>query len=100
MQLFKSVAERGKWSSWFTEAYTAYKAGDIETALIKYYVLAELGYEAAQSNVAYILDKGNILIHVMGNKSTWLVLMTCTSPVLHYDIQRAHLNALKAVLDY
>ena len=60
-QLFKSVAERGRWSSWFTEAYAAYKAGNIDTALIKYYLLAELGYEAAQSNVAYILEKGNAL---------------------------------------
>ncbi len=58
LQLFKSVAERGKWSYLFTDAYVAYKAGDIETALLKYYLLAELGYEAAQSNVAYILDKG------------------------------------------
>lgn len=42
----------------FMDAYDAYKAGDIETALFKYYLLAELGYEVAQSNVAYILDKG------------------------------------------
>ena len=39
-------------------AYDAYKAGNFDTALIKYYLLAELGYEAAQSNVAYILEKG------------------------------------------
>ena len=43
----------------FMDAYDAYKAGDLETALLKYYLLAELGYEVAQSNVAYILDKGN-----------------------------------------
>ena len=40
------------------DAHDAYKNGDLKTALIKYYFLAELGYEVAQSNVAYILDKG------------------------------------------
>ena len=45
----------------FMDAYDAYKAGDLETALLKYYLLAELGYEVAQSNVAYILDKGEFL---------------------------------------
>ena len=45
----------------FMDAYDAHKAGDLETALLKYYLLAELGYEVAQSNVAYILDKGEFL---------------------------------------
>ena len=40
------------------EAHEAYKAGNTETALLKYAMLAELGYEVAQSNVAYILDHG------------------------------------------
>jgi len=59
-ELFKNVAERGKWSTMFMDAYDAYKAGDLEKALLKYYLLAELGYEVAQSNVAYILDKGDV----------------------------------------
>ena len=42
----------------FMDAHDAYKNGDLKTALMKYYYLAELGYEVAQSNVAYILDKG------------------------------------------
>lgn len=68
-ELFKNVAERGKWSMSFMDAYDAYKAGDIETALFKYYLLAELGYEVAQSNVAYILDKGDI--HVFTDNQTY-----------------------------
>ena len=59
--MFKNVAERGKWSMMFMDAYDAYKKGDIKKALSKYYFLAELGYENAQSNVAYILDKGEYL---------------------------------------
>ena len=46
----------------FMDAYDSYKAGDVETALYKYYLLAELGFETAQSNVAYILDKGNTFL--------------------------------------
>lgn len=45
----------------FMDAYDAYKKGDVKTALLKYYFLAELGYEVAQSNVAYILDKGEFI---------------------------------------
>ena len=44
----------------FMDAYDSYRAGDLETALLKYYYLAELGYEVAQSNVAYVLEKGNL----------------------------------------
>lgn len=40
------------------DAHEAYRAGNIDTALLKYAMLAELGYEVAQSNVAYILDRG------------------------------------------
>merc|ERR1719427_447420 len=57
-ELFKNVAERGKWSMMFMDAYDSYRAGDLKTALLKYYYLAELGYEVAQSNVAYVLEKG------------------------------------------
>lgn len=56
-ELYKTVAERGPWASLFMEAHQSYKEGDLDTALLKYIYLAELGYEVAQSNVAYILDQ-------------------------------------------
>lgn len=56
-ELYKNVAERGSSAQMFMEAHAAYKENDIEKALIKYLFLAELGYEVAQSNVAYILDQ-------------------------------------------
>lgn len=43
------------------DAYKAYKSGQINKALVKYAYLAELGYETAQSNVAYILDQGRLI---------------------------------------
>lgn len=57
-ELFKNVAERGRVAQLLMEAHEAYRAGNIDTALLKYAMLAELGYEVAQSNVAYILDHG------------------------------------------
>jgi SEL1 protein len=56
-ELFKSVAERGRWSNMFTEAFNLYKQGHVEQAFMMYLYLAELGYEVAQSNVAYIIDQ-------------------------------------------
>ncbi|CAF3743498.1 unnamed protein product, partial [Rotaria sordida] len=68
-ELFKNVAERGKWSSIFIEAYNLYRQGHIEQAFMKYLYLAELGYEVAQSNVAYLLDQmPNQLINIYHNK--------------------------------
>ena len=56
LQLYKNVAERGRWSELLMDAHAQYKEGYVNGALIKYAFLAELGYEVAQSNVAYILD--------------------------------------------
>ena len=58
LQLFKSVAERGRWSEMIMDAHRLYKDGQPDAALVKYMFLAELGYEVAQSNVAFILDRG------------------------------------------
>lgn len=41
----------------FIEANEAYDSGDLETALVAYMMAAEQGYEHAQANVAYLLDK-------------------------------------------
>ena len=46
------------------EAHTMYKEHKLEAALLKYTLLAELGYEVAQSNVAYILDQGKCLYYM------------------------------------
>jgi SEL1 protein len=69
-ELFKNVAERGKWTNMFIEAYNLYRQGHIEQAFMKYLYLAELGYEIAQSNVAYLLDQmPNQLINIYKNKN-------------------------------
>jgi SEL1 protein len=68
-ELFKNFAERGKWSSMFIEAHNLYRQGHIEQAFMIYLYLAELGYEIAQSNVAYLLDQmPSQLINIYNNK--------------------------------
>lgn len=41
----------------FIEANEAYENGDMETALVAYMMAAEQGYEHAQANVGYLLDR-------------------------------------------
>ena len=54
---YKIVAERAEaMHSAFVEANTAYAAGDLDRALVASIMAAEQGYEAAQANVAWLLD--------------------------------------------
>ncbi|XP_052105455.1 protein sel-1 homolog 1-like isoform X2 [Mytilus californianus] len=64
VEFFKNVAERGRWAAMLQEAHTLYKEGNVHQALMKYTFLADLGYEVAQSNVAYILDNGEVGLFV------------------------------------
>ncbi|XP_043471478.1 protein sel-1 homolog 1 [Leptopilina heterotoma] len=62
VELLKNVAERGKWSDQLMAAHTDYREGRIDEAFVTYVLLAEMGYEVAQSNAAFILDRGEISI--------------------------------------
>ncbi|KAG0607065.1 hypothetical protein M758_8G000400 [Ceratodon purpureus] len=55
--LFKIVAERGPWGSLMKWALECYMKGQIGKSLLLYSRAAELGYEAAQSNAAWILER-------------------------------------------
>ncbi|KAL2607406.1 hypothetical protein R1flu_025979 [Riccia fluitans] len=57
VELYKIVAERGPWGSLLKWALECYVNRDIGKALLFYSRAAELGYEVAQSNAAWILDK-------------------------------------------
>ncbi|KAM6131414.1 protein sel-1 homolog 1 isoform 3-T3 [Pterocles gutturalis] len=57
VELFKNVCERGRWSERLMTAYNSYKVGDSNSAVVQYLLLAEQGYEVAQSNAAFILDQ-------------------------------------------
>ncbi|XP_019642411.1 PREDICTED: protein sel-1 homolog 1-like [Branchiostoma belcheri] len=70
VELFKNVAERGRWSELMMEAHNQYKDGNSNSALVMYTLLAELGYEVAQSNVAFILDQGS-RTHVVGQEEVY-----------------------------
>ncbi|EMP31756.1 Protein sel-1 like protein 2 [Chelonia mydas] len=62
--LYRSVCELGSWSEKFLTAYFAYQDGNIDSSLIQYALLAEMGYEVAQSNSAFILESGNAFARV------------------------------------
>ncbi|TWW69019.1 Protein sel-1 -like protein 1 [Takifugu flavidus] len=57
VELFKNVCERGRWSERLMTAYGSFREGETDAALVQYLLLAEQGYEVAQSNVAFILDQ-------------------------------------------
>ncbi|KAJ8009253.1 hypothetical protein DPEC_G00086970 [Dallia pectoralis] len=57
VELFKNVCERGRWSERLMTASSSFKDGNMDAALVQYLLLAEQGYEVAQSNVAFILDQ-------------------------------------------
>ncbi|KKA26203.1 hypothetical protein TD95_000051 [Thielaviopsis punctulata] len=69
---FKRVAERVEplVSTWLV-ANDAYDVGDVDTALVHYLVMAEQGWDAAQVNLAYIIDPAK----------SWLKLPVSTSSV-------------------
>jgi len=58
--LFKNVAERGKWGGYLMHAYNSYKENQFEESFVLYSFLAEMGYEVAQSNTGFILDRGEL----------------------------------------
>ncbi|OZC11577.1 Sel1 repeat protein [Onchocerca flexuosa] len=78
VELYKNVAERGRWSERLMEAYTSYRNGRVDEAAFKYLFLAELGYEPAQTNFAYIIDRGNIKPRNKMTQHYSVVLFYCT----------------------
>ncbi|XP_070500245.1 protein sel-1 homolog 1 [Chironomus tepperi] len=60
VELFKNVAERGKWGERLMVAYQDYRSYKYDEAFMQYAFLAELGYEVAQSNAAFLLDRNEI----------------------------------------
>ncbi|OCT49892.1 putative ubiquitin-protein ligase Sel1/Ubx2 [Cladophialophora carrionii] len=65
---YKVVAERAEiLHSSFMEANSAYERGDFERAFIPSIMAAEQGYENAQANVAYLLDRKTQVISLPFN---------------------------------
>ncbi|OUC44376.1 ribosomal protein S5 domain protein [Trichinella nativa] len=61
VEFYKNVAERGVWSTMLMDAYLAYQNGLYDQSVVQYLFMAELGYETAQTNAAYILDRGQLI---------------------------------------
>lgn len=85
------VAERGRWVlCQLTEAYRAYKAGEdrIDEALVRYAFLAELGYEQAQSNAAFILDRAESTLFDRNSSFTWALSYWSRAATQGYVVAR------------
>ncbi|KAK4884553.1 hypothetical protein RN001_000824 [Aquatica leii] len=60
VEFFKNVAERGKWGELLMQAHTDYRDGRYDESFTQYALLSELGYEVAQSNAAFLLDRNEV----------------------------------------
>ncbi|GAA5988858.1 hypothetical protein JCM11641_005045 [Rhodosporidiobolus odoratus] len=58
VSFYKRVAEKADWDHevWW-EAERARERGDERTAMLGYWIMADRGYEAAQNNLAWLLDR-------------------------------------------
>ncbi|XP_017084105.2 protein sel-1 homolog 1 [Drosophila eugracilis] len=71
VEFFKTVSERGRWSSRLMHAYSDYKKNRIDEAYMQYSLMAEVGYEVAQSNAAFLLDREEV--HVFNDRHEDLI---------------------------
>lgn len=60
VELFKNVAERGRWGELLMQAHAHYRAKEPDEAFAQYALLAELGYEVAQANAGFLLDRAEV----------------------------------------
>lgn len=58
VSLYKKLVERGPINDLLAEAYALYEEGDVDAALYRYELAAEMGVEIAQSNAAWLYDHG------------------------------------------
>lgn len=56
---YKLVSERGSWiDNYLLDAEKAWARGEEDLAMVGWFVAGEMGSEAAQNNLAYLLDRG------------------------------------------
>ncbi|CAN7995192.1 unnamed protein product [Ixodes hexagonus] len=92
VELFKNVAERGRWTEKLMHAYSDYRDGKVDAALVKYAFLAELGYEVAQSNSAFILDRGESNYFLKNETFAWALLYWNRAATQGYSVARVKLG--------
>ncbi|KAL1461908.1 hypothetical protein WDU94_013770, partial [Cyamophila willieti] len=62
VDLYKNVVERGRVGEKLMEAYSLHRDGRGNDAFIIYALLSDLGYDVAQSNAAYLLDRNEVTL--------------------------------------
>jgi len=92
VELYKNVAERGKWGDKLMEAHTDYRRGRYDEALMKYLLLAELGYEVAQSNAAFIMDRKETEMYQVNEMWTRALVYWTRAAAQGYSAARVRLG--------
>jgi SEL1 protein len=68
---YKLVSERGSWNdNYLLDAEKAWARGEEELAMVGWFVAGEMGSEAAQNNLAYLLDRGTGKQVLFGREGT------------------------------
>lgn len=75
VDLYKNVVERGRAGEKLMEAYTQHRDGNSNSAYVLYALLSDLGYDVAQSNAAYLLDRGEVTLFPEENSRYTRALM-------------------------
>lgn len=87
---YKKVAEKAEpLHSNFGEANDAYEEGDYETAMLLNMMSAEQGYEVAQANVAFLLDR--FVVHPASQLSRFFSSLTST--ITSFDFRLPFLSS-------
>lgn len=92
VELFKNVAERGRWGSMLMQAHGDYKEGRTSEAFIKYALMAELGYEVAQTNTAFLLDRQEVDILTKNETFKRALMYWGRSAAQGYSVARVKLG--------
>eukprot|EP00026_Physarum_polycephalum_P004058 Phypoly_transcript_04075.p1 GENE.Phypoly_transcript_04075~~Phypoly_transcript_04075.p1 ORF type:complete len:596 (+),score=81.50 Phypoly_transcript_04075:54-1790(+) len=87
--LFKRVAERGLWSELLADAHDLFLEGNYETALLVYEHLAEMGFEVAQSNAAWMYSQ---VLGVTVKEEGWPTMEYVENQAFRYYTRAAEQN--------
>ena len=104
---YKLVAEKVEsLHSAFEEANHEHDDGDLESALIKYMMAAEQGYEFAQANVAYMLDEHRSMLSldslIPWRKSRLSILKNAVLALIYWtrSAKQMNIDAMVKMGDY
>lgn len=74
------------------QAHNDYKDGRLNEAFVKYAFLSELGYEVAQSNAAFLLDRNEVYLFPKNETHIRALMYWSRSAAQGYSVARVKLG--------